>query len=189
MGSRIGINAQLQLGSELIPRTPIDDVHTLIRNIKWGDQVFVDRDYLELNPRLHLSHSTQNELVINTLQDGFWSCFIPIEALDDQTITDNPYFTPLEMSLGIKIRGNRAKVPALPFYKPFDGSFHLSFNLEAYMGQNDRMRTGIPIVNNNMFLMFEQAHLLQAYHTQLLTIVHCDGRVVFERGGTMQMFT
>lgn len=189
LSSRIGIKVQLQLGSELLPRTPIDDIHTLIRNVKWGDQVFVDRDYLELNPHLTLSHSTTNSLVINTLQDGFWACFVPIEALDDQTITDNPYFTPLELNIGSRIRGVRGKSPALPFYKPFEGSFHLSFNLESYMGQNDRMRTGIPIVNNNMFLLMEQGHLLAEYHTQLLTIVHCDGRVVFERGGTMQMFT
>jgi hypothetical protein len=186
---RTGFDIQLQLSSELLPRQPIDSIRRLIQHIRWGDQVFSDRDYMQLDPHLHPSYGSQKGMVINTLQDGFWGCYVPISALDDQTITCNPFFTPTELSLKKRIRGRRAPVNSLPIYKPFDATFHLSFNLEAFMGQNDRIRTGVPIVNNNMFLKMDKCHLLRDYDTQLLTICSCDARVVFERGGTMQFFT
>jgi hypothetical protein len=40
-----------------------------------------------------------------------------------------------------------------------------------------------------MFLKMERAHLCRVESTQLLTIVSCDAKVVFERGGTVQFFT
>lgn len=189
VSSRVPFDIQLQLSSELYPRTPIDTIHRLLMHTRWGDQVFSNQDYMELAPALQPSYQTQKGMVINTLQDGFWACYTPISALDDQTITCNPYYTPLEISLRKRIRGRRAPKNALPIYKPYDGTFHLSFNLEAFMGQSGRMRTGVPVVNNNMFLKFEKAHLIRTYDTQLLTICECDAKVVFERGGTMQFFT
>lgn len=187
--TRVPFDIQLQLASELYPRTPIDTIHRLLMHTRWGDQVFSSQDYMELAPSLAPSYFTQKGMVINTLQDGFWAAYTPISALDDQTITCNPYYVPLELSIRKRLRGKRAPKNALPIYKPFDGTFHLSFNLEAFMGQSGRMRTGVPIVNNNMFLKLEKAHLLRSYDTQLLTICECDARVVFERGGTMQFFT
>lgn len=189
MSTRVPFDIQLQIATELLPRTPIDSINALLRNCRWGGQVFSDRDYMELNPHLMPSYQTSKGMSINTLQDGFWACFTPIHCLNDQTITDNPFFVPLELSLRKKIRGARAKGGSLPIFKPFDGTFHLSFNLEAYMGQSDRIRTGVPIVNNNMFLKLERGHLLRQESTQLLTIIQCDGKVVFERGGTVQFFT
>jgi hypothetical protein len=189
VSTRVPFDIQLQLSSELYPRTPIDTIHRLLMHTRWGDQVFSNQDYMELAPCLQPSYLTQKGMVINTLQDGFWACYTPISALDDQTITCNPYFVPLELSIRKRIRGKRAPKNALPQYKPFDGTFHLSFNLEAFMGQSGRMRTGVPVVNNNMFLKMEKAHLIRTYDTQLLTICECDAKVVFERGGTMQFFT
>jgi hypothetical protein len=189
MSTRVPFDIQLQIATELLPRTPIDSINSLLRNCRWGGQVFSDRDYMELNPHLMPSYQTSKGMSINTLQDGFWACFTPIHCLNDQTITDNPFFVPLEFSLRKKIRGARAKGGSLPIFKPFDGTFHLSFNLEAYMGQSDRIRTGVPIVNNNMFLKLERGHLLRQESTQLLTVIQCDGKVVFERGGTVQFFT
>lgn len=189
VSTRVPFDIQLQLASELYPRTPIDTINRLLMHTRWGDQVFSSQDYMELAPSLQPSYLTQKGMVINTLQDGFWASYVPISALDDQTITCNPFFVPLELSTRTRIRGKRAPKDALPVYKPFDGTFHLSFNLEAFMGQSGRMRTGVPIVNNNMFLKMEKAHLLRTYDTQLLTVCECDARVVFERGGTMQFFT
>lgn len=189
ISTRIGFDIQLQLSGELYPRTPIDTINRLLMHTRWGDQVFSSADYMELAPALQPSYLTSKGMSINTLQDGFWAAYCPISALDDQTITDNPFFTPLELSLRRRIRALRAPYGPLPIYKPYDGTFHLSFNLEAFMGQSGRMRTGVPIVNNNMFLRMEKCHLLREYDTQLLTICECDAKVVFERGGTMQFFT
>jgi hypothetical protein len=189
VSERVPIDLQLQLASELLPRFPISTVSDLLLNSRWGDNVFDDRDYMELAPRFQPSYQVTKGQTINTLQDGYWSCYVPIYALDDQSITCNPFFTPAEISLKKKLRGMRHNLGPLPIYKPFKGTFHISFNLEAYMGQSERLRTGVPIVNNNMFLKFESAYLLEAYHTQLLTIAECDAKIVFERGGTMQFFT
>jgi hypothetical protein len=189
ISTRVGFDIQLQLSGELYPRTPIDTINRLLMHTRWGDQVFSSADYMELAPALQPSYLTSKGMAINTLQDGFWAAYCPISALDDQTITDNPFYTPLELSLRKRIRGLRAPYGPLPIYKPYDGTFHLSFNLEAFMGQSGRMRTGVPIVNNNMFLRMEKCHLLREYDTQLLTICECDAKVVFERGGTMQFFT
>lgn len=187
--TRVPIDVQLQLGSELLPRNPIDDINSLILYTRWGDQVYSSADYMDLNPRLQPSYLTQKGMAINTLQDGYFACFTPISALDDQTITCNPFYTPLEISLRRRIRGVRAPINALPIYKPYDGTFHLSFNLEVFTGQNDSMTTGIPVINNNMFLKMSKAHLCRDYDVQMLTVMSCDARMVFERGGTFQFYT
>ena len=189
VSERIPIDLQLQLSAELLPRFPISTVSDLLLNSRWGDQVFTDKDYMELAPRFQPSYQVTKGQAINTLQDGFFACFVPIQALDDQSITCNPFFTPAEISLKKLLRGRRHSQGTLPIYKPYKGTFHISFNLEAYMGASERLRTGVPIVNNNMFLKFEYGYLLEAYHTQLLTIAVCDAKIVFERGGTMQFFT
>lgn len=189
LANRIPIDVQLQLQAELLPRTPIDNLNELLKHTRWGDQVFGSADYLDLHPRFQPSYQTQKGMVINTLQDGYFGCFVPISALDDQTITCNPFWNPLEISIRKNIKGKRALKDALPYYKPFDSTFHLSWCLETYMGQNGKMRTGVPIVNNNMFLRFDKAHMCREYDTQLLTIANCDARMVFERGGTFQFFT
>lgn len=189
LSERLGIDLQLQLSSELIPRFPINSSSDLIQSVRWGDQVFSSDDYMDLDSRFQPSYLQTKGQFINTLQDGFWSCYVPIEALDDQSITDNPFFSPLEMNLQRKIRGTRYEISPLPIYKPYKGSFHISFNLESFMGHADRLRTGVPIVNNNMFLKFEKGYMLENESTQILTVAVCDAKVVFERGGTMQFFS
>jgi hypothetical protein len=186
---RLGINLQLQLSSELVPRFPINTISDLLLNTRWGDQVFDDSDYMDLGPKIQPSYQVVKGQSINTLQDGFWASYVPITALDDQSITCNPFFTTAEISIRSKLRGGRWESGCLPDLKPYKGSFHLSFNLEAYMGQSDRIRTGVPIVNNNMFLIFDLGYLLEKEITQLLTVAVCDAKVVFERGGTMQFFS
>lgn len=189
MGARIGINLQVQIANEYIPRVPIDDLNTLIEQTKWGDQVFVKREYLDLGNRYHFPYDVDNAAQINVIQDGHWGAFVPIECLDDQTITCNPYFTPLEMSISTMLRGKRAKSGCLPLYKSPDASFHLSFNFEAFMGQQNEMRTGVPVVNNNMYFISNGLHMCREYETQLLTLVFCDMKLVIERGGVTQLFS
>lgn len=186
---RILFDIQLVVQNEYLPRQAIDSLSLLHYHTRHGDDVYSSADYLGLHPAMQPSGNTNNGMIVDTLQDGYYACHIPISCLDDQTITCNPFYTPLEISLRKKIRGNRANRDALPLYKPLDGTFHLSFNLESFMGQSGRMRTGIPIVNNNMFLRFKLAHLCAEYSCQLLTIATVDGRIMFERGGTFNYYT
>lgn len=184
---RIPFDIQLQLSSELIPRTPMTKLSRFLTYNRWGDGVFTDQDYAELAPNLQPSYNATNDMVVNTLQDGFWACHIPIHCLDDQTITSNPFFASAEISLGRELRGRRGQIQPLPITVPYVGSFHITFNLETFMGLKSRMRTGMPIVNNNLFLKMERAHMCRLFSTRMLAILEGDGKWIYERGG-MVMF-
>lgn len=188
-GPSIGINTFLSISTEYFPRNPIDDLQTLIDHVTWGDQRRGDIEYLELNPHIHNSHDPNNFCVVSPFQDGFFSTFTPIECLDDQTITNNPFWTPVECNIKRLIRGKRARSNALPFYKPLEGTFHLSFNLQAFMGQHDTMNVGTPMVNNNAYLQMQNCYLMQAFETRMLVFARVFARIVIERGGIIQVFT
>lgn len=188
-GEHIGINTYLTIGTEPFPRMPINDLQTLIDHVTWGDQRRGDFEYLGLEPMWQNSYDTSNFQKIIPFQDGFFSVFTPIECLNDQTITDNPYWTPLECNIKTLIRGIRAKKPALPLFKPTDGTYHFSFNLQAFMYQEERMNVGLPMVNNNAYLQMQNCHLLREYETRMMTHIRCFARVVIERGGIVQIFT
>ena len=161
----------------------------MLDHVTWGDQRRGDVEYLGLEPMIHNTYDTSNFSTIIPFQDGFFSVFTPIETLNDQTITCNPFFTPVECNIKKPIRGKRAKNPALPLFKPLDGTFHLAFNLQAFMGQHDRMNVGTPMVNNNSYLQMQQCHLLREFETRMLTLIRCFARIVIERGGIVQIFT
>lgn len=185
----ISINTFLSIATEYFPRNPINDIQTLLDHVTWGDQRRGDVEYLGLEPMIHNTYDPSNFTTIVPFQDGFFSVFTPIETLNDQTITCNPFFTPVECNLKRLIRGKRAKKPALPIFKPLDGTFHLAFNLQAFMGQHDRMNVGTPMVNNNSYLQMQQCHLLREFETRMLTLIRCFARIVIERGGIVQIFT
>lgn len=189
MGENIGINTFLSIATEYFPRNPINDLQTLIDHVTWGDQRRGDIEYLGLDPMLQNSYDTANFQKVFPFQDGFFSVFTPIETLNDQTITDNPFWTPLEENVKKLVRGTRGNSPALPFLKPLDGTFHLSFNLQAFMGQHDRMNVGTPMVNNNSYLQMQNCHLLREHECRMLTFIRCFARIVIERGGIVQIFT
>jgi hypothetical protein len=216
-----GIRVQIQIGGEYIPRVPIDDVYTLMRKTMEGDS--------EFQGMLHHKHfapftvpadrGPDSYPTIQLLQDGFWAPFIPLEALDDQTCTANPYWIPYEMDLVAArssdiddFRANlqsksagrlRARRPptltnfaatgfpmraVLPIFKPLDGTFHLSFNLRTFV-QSPQLRSGVAIVNNNLFLLMNKAYACADSVLEMLTLFHCEGRVVYERGGNISIFS
>lgn len=188
-GDHIGIKTYVTISTEFFPRIPIDDLQTLIDHVCWGDQRKGDVEYLGLDPLIHNAYDNANFQRVLPFQDGFFSVFTPIETLDDQTMTGNPYWTPLEMSIKKRIRGRRSKHPALPFYKPFDGTFHLSMNLQPFMHQHERMNVGSPMVNTNAYLHMENCHMIREHETRMITFIRCFARVVIEKGGIVQIFT
>lgn len=188
-GENIGINIFMSIATEYFPRNPIDDLQTLIDHVTWGDQRRGDTEYLGLLPLFSNAYDAANFNVISPFQDGFFSVFTPIECLDDQTITDNPFWTPLECNVKKLLRGKRAKKNALPFYKPLDGTFHLSLNLQAFMGHHDRMNVGTPMVNNNAYLQMQNCHLLQEFECRMIVFIRVFARIIIERGGIIQIFT
>lgn len=90
---------------------------------------------------------------------GFFTTFVPIAALDDQTITANPYFVLGELteagaaSASPKIRGNRQPAyyvgsssntfaGVLNVFTPPIGTFYLGWDFESWTNHEDLMRTG-----------------------------------------------
>jgi len=92
------------------------------------------------------------------LDQGYFTTFVPIAALDDQTITANPYFSLAEYTdaggaAGIaRIRGIRQPtytqsgsttfVGVLNKFVPPIGTFFLGWDFESWTNHEDLMRTG-----------------------------------------------
>ena len=99
------------------------------------------------------------------LDMGFFTTFIPIAALDDQTITQNPYFAIAEVrddgttaapdanySACVRIRGIRQEsysgvtannfIGVLNKFVPPIGTFFLGWDFESWTNHEDLMRTG-----------------------------------------------
>lgn len=216
-----GIQVQLQIGGEYIPRVPIDDIFTLMRKTMEGDNEFKGMlHHKHLAPTSIYSDRGEGSYpTLQFLQSGFWAPFVPIRALDDQTCTANPYWAPYELDLVAARSSNRATFQAnqqllnagrlrarrpptltsfapisggvlavLPFFKPLNGTFHLSFNLRTFV-QSPQLRSGVAIVNNNLFLIMNQAYACSTETIEMLTLFHCEGRIAYERGGNISIFS
>jgi len=92
---------------------------------------------------------------------GYFTTFVPVLALDDQTITQNPYFQVAEIAdniasydannKGTRIRGKRCPTSISAanswqgvlneFVSPI-GSFYLGWDFESWTNHQDVMRTG-----------------------------------------------
>ena len=91
---------------------------------------------------------------------GYLTTFVPVYALDDQTITQNPYLqvaealeADIEYSTRSRVRGTRMPTTTAPgignvfsgvlneFVSPI-GSFYLGWDFESWTNHQDMMRTG-----------------------------------------------
>jgi len=91
---------------------------------------------------------------------GFFTTFVPVAALDDQTITQNPYFSIAEVddlgaaksrirgirqsprSTGVIANGTNQFVGVLNTFVPPIGTFFLGWDFESWTNHDDLMRTG-----------------------------------------------
>lgn len=150
---------------------------------------------------------------VNPLMDGFFACFSPVEALDDQTITGNPFWNVIERSEGVSLRGIRAcpsgvtnstttinetsssnnyrgsEAGVWNRFTPLQGHFHICVNFEQYLQSESQARSGITIVNNQLFLMSQKMYFAShtiagSYGTMIVNAIWTmDARVSFEAGG------
>jgi hypothetical protein len=75
----------------------------------------------------------------------------------------------------------------LPLFEPLKGTFHLSFNTRVFVN-NDDIRSGTQIINNNVFLLMSKAYMCSAGVVELLTYIKAEGTLIFERGGNVNIF-
>jgi hypothetical protein len=127
---------QLRIGNELLPVQPITSIPQLVS---------------ELEKSLHckgdFSHSIQAQAITNgsstygSLNNyDFLAPFVPIAALDDQTITDNPAFMDYlgQSYATFRQRGNYGT----GLFKPPESNFMLGWDTDTFYGNNDNARSG-----------------------------------------------
>jgi hypothetical protein len=188
----LGFNLYLKIGNELIPRQPINDIPSFIMETQKGFQTLADYSIqLDLEMGLVPTFSTNEQtsyLQYDVLKDGFFACFVEAKALDDQTLTGNPYLAMTAMSIPSFAGGTNPTnplvekgVPArrcppkavientgststehqgvLNIYKPLEGNFRMCFNLATFETQSSA-RCGTPIVNNQLFLQGDKFYFM-----------------------------
>lgn len=197
----LGINMYFQLGSEFLPRVPIDDISGFTDFVCQGDQIFYGAgelgDYRRMNQNpermdifTELAASSSNSYAvkrINHFDPGFFTCFMDVEILDDQTITGNPFlylFAPLDDLPSARVSG-----AVLPYVQPSVGTFHISLNLETMMGHGHKTRSGSTIVNNQLYLKMDRAYGCAKSPLEMIAYARCNAKVVFERGGSVQVIS
>lgn len=178
----LGWNMQLKIGNELYPRQPVNGVTELLMENAKGIQTIGTMSQYPTKGALGRQDSSLDTsyLEFNPLHEGFFSAFLPIQALDDQTITGNVFFNIIELDdsqtaagadIPLKsIRGIRmpagyddadtngvgfqtalSRVGCLPHVKPMDGRFCIVYNLDTFLHQDGIARCGTTIVNNQCF--------------------------------------
>lgn len=218
----LGLNLFLKIGNELIPRQAINDIPSFMMETQKGFQTLADYS-IQLDMKTYLvptflTNSTVSYLQYDVLKDGFLSCFVEAKALDDQTLTGNPYLniqgygkpsitTDATTTYSIAPISARRQGPAkrstneykdshtgvLNLFKPLEGNFRMCFNLATFETQSSA-RCGTPIVNNQLFLqgdkMYFMSHKVEGqYPTVCVTAIYeQDAKIVFEQGGNCLSF-
>lgn len=176
----MGWSHQIQINQTYFPRTTINNPIELIVEYEKGVEsigvqgaasickgsfmrCLTDQDYLEICP----------------FKDDFWSCFLEIAALDDQTITGNSFYTPVELNTDSVIRGLRypsyATTPillpktngvsysgVLNIFKPLDGKFQLVYNFDKVIRGSSIATSGTPVQGSQV--IFNASLLKFAVH-------------------------
>lgn len=178
------IKTYLKVGSEYVPRNPISQLQTFLDYQYWSIDQITQQYSLPIYYATQPSQTNNiNYQSIDCIDDGYFAPFLKVSQLDDQTITDNPFWTPLEMSLGKKIRGERGQVQPLPFFVPLRGEFFLGISLESFMGESKRMKTGIPLFTNSTTLMMENTHLMANNNTIMTIYAEGPAVLILEKAG------
>ena len=111
---------------------------------------------------------------------GFFTAYVPTLALDDQTITQNPYFTIVELSEGgtgfPRVRGIRQSpsvnanassfTGVLNTFVPPVGTFFLGWDFESWTNHDDLMRTGKFLGQEQLTVRMTGTYLMTAQTPQ-----------------------
>lgn len=212
----LGLNLYLKIGNEMFPRQGINSVPELLMETQKGFQTLSDYSiHLDMKTYViptFVTNNSESYLQYDVLRDGFFSCFVEAKALDDQTLTGNPYLN--IQGYGVQgtaiapiaarrcecdiVTNNALSVTSgvkgvLNLFRPLDGNFRLCFNLATFETQNSA-RCGTPIVNNQLFLqgdlMYFMAHKVDTTTPSVCVtaVYEQDAKIVFEQGGNCLSF-
>ena len=110
---------QLRIGNELLPIQPITSVPMLIQELQRSVHAVQDMSWTmpvqssirQYRAKDNLSMTAANNAITNGSEyihkdNDFFTPYYPIEALDDQTITDNPLYRDYPSSAAAKLLAN-----------------------------------------------------------------------------------
>ena len=195
-GSNFSI--QLAIGNELLPIQPITSVTNLVSELersvhcKGHMATPVQARANVLGNRTSSLTSTYGSLY----NHDFLAPYVPIQALDDQTITDNPAFMDyLAVTYeNFRQRGNYGT----GLFVPPESDFILGFDLDTFPGNNDNARSGRYLGNAPLTLRMSGAKALATSSLSTLVnnldswsciaIVLLDIRFSIGAGGSIQTY-
>ena len=184
---------QLRLGNELLPIQPITTVSQLVSELERS-----------LHVKGNMAHSVQAKAITQGSASTTYGClanhdflapFVPIEALDDQTITDNPAFMDYTGVTNYDTFRRRGNYNTGLFIPP-ESDFILGFDLDTFPGNSDFARSGRYLGNAPLTLQMQGAQGLgnSALSTSAsdswacIAIVLCDIRFSIGAGGAIQAY-
>jgi len=165
VGTITPFSIQLRLGNEMLPIQPITNMHMLTQELQravhaandmlWSvPTISTFRNFRSVADSDTPSASYSNSLKSNgyceylCLQNNdFLTPYIPVEALDDQTITDNILYRDYELAAN-----NRGEFVLNEFIPPIS-KFMLGFDLETFPNQSDMARSGRYLGNGPVTLI------------------------------------
>lgn len=171
---------QLRIGNEYLPIQPIEDVPTLIQELQKAVHSVGDMTYsVPTMESIRHQRFTDNTGVTNIITGGnstteyqfmknndFLVPYIPVDALDDQTVTDNRHLRDLPASVtgsttitpaSFLQANNRGRYVYRDFLPPVS-KFLLGFDLETFANQSDVARSGRYLGNGTITLNMSNAY-------------------------------
>jgi hypothetical protein len=85
--------------------------------------------------------------------NDFFTPYYPIDALDDQTITDNPLYRDYPTSAAAKLTANNRGLYVANSFLPPVSKFMIGFDLETFPNQSDVARSGRYLGNGPLTLV------------------------------------
>ena len=178
---------QLFSGTKQYPLQPIQTVSELITEREKSIHSLHNWDWCSTENMAWVNWSQKYGSTGNTtgldldpfLDFGYFTTFVPVFALDDQTITQNPYFQVAELDEDNnlipnddrRIRGRRCpstKSDSSTFYGTLNqftvpvGSFYLGWDFESWTNHQDVMRTGKFLGQEQVSVRMTGTHLCNA---------------------------
>ena len=181
-----GINLRMNLGNTQYPQQPIQ---SLVELMKENDKAMHIKQNCMQATAARVQSSFYSNLSTKGIDysvfedQGFLTPHVPIELLDDQTLTGNPYMIfPGVANISARRTTTSPGLAMAPV-----GTFHISFDLDSFQNSSDVMRSGSPIVNHQLVLQFQNAKGMSKIGLRCDVIIHHSARASFQSGGEMRV--
>jgi hypothetical protein len=157
---------QLRIGNELLPIQPITNVPMLVQELQRAVHAVQDMSWtIPVQSSIRQWRSNDNKSTAATSNqvtggseyiakdNDFFTPYYPIDALDDQTITDNPLYRDYPSSAAAKLNANNRGLYVANSFLPPVSKFMIGFDLETFPNQSDVARSGRYLGNGPLTLV------------------------------------